>query len=139
MSTSDLLQQDRAHGPRSSLKGEFAPRAEVVAFLEAQGCTDILARMRERYERWETVCDLAGKTGALGTVLTDEHQGKWCLITPDPKPGMYRYSCLDRRGFTGHGEYSSPEAALVAAFGMGFEFLSDSSVVDRVIASDDWM
>jgi hypothetical protein len=42
------------------------------------------------------------------------------VITPSCSPGMFRYTCFDQTGFIGHGDYASPEDALVQAYQMGF-------------------
>lgn len=90
----------------------------------------------QRYQQWVVIYEYTKRNGMLGLILTQRDSFQWAMITSEPsnKNNLYRYTLFDRKGFFGHGVYTTPEGAIKAAFDMGYRHVAESVCLDEIAA-----
>lgn len=134
-----LAEENLSYGLSQAFRDTFEVSEQAEELYRKCGLVDVLQSARRKHGRWMVLVQQVQAQGVLGLVLRNDEDTRWCMITRDPKPNMFRYSVLDARGFIGHGEYHKPTEALIEAFRMGYQYLSYSTKPDEVIASPEWI
>lgn len=121
------------------LRNCFSLTSERQEMYRSLGAERLLESMAQKQRTWSVICDYVEVHGLLGMVLRNANSSQWCVITPDPDPGFYRYTGFDRRGFYMHGQYRKPEEALLEVFRMGFRFVDGPDILESLSSAPEWM
>lgn len=121
------------------LRAQFDVSDERKALWLKLGDQGLLDMILEKRQKWRLLCDYVAEHGVLGLILRKADSTQWCVLTPDPEPGHYRYTCFDSNGFFAHGEYARIEEALVEAFRMGFRYVDRPDTLARISATSEWI
>lgn len=97
-----------------------------------------LSEAEARQAKWERLCLLVEGQGVVGLTLSSGSK-RWAVITPACCSGVFRYTSFDQAGFIGHGDYATPEDALVQAYQMGFTEWAPPNTLDLVAAGPAWV
>ena len=125
--------------PSAQMHSRKDPSSVVLQMLSQMKQGSTHTSLIQKRSQWLAIVNAATEQGLEGFTMTTEEGTRWSVITPDPQtPGSFRYTLFDRRGFFGHGVYATAEAAVEAAFDMGYRFADKATRLDE-IATACWL
>lgn len=135
---------DRKYLAGAEIWHQWRKEAEQAADDNATAeCTSMITELTSKNAKLVQALDAFDQVG-LGATYANERQDAWAVIILDPLEdttsiagASYRYQLYDREGFTGHGTYPCPYAAIAEVFDMGY-VSSCPAQLDEIATSSLW-
>lgn len=122
--------------PSPEMRTKKDPSVAMINLLAQMKGNSVEQAMNQKREQWLAIVQAAATNGLDGFTMTTAQGNQWAVITGDTRfPGFFRYTLFDRKGFFGHGSYRTAEAAVEAAFDMGYRFSDSSTRLDEIAAN----
>lgn len=120
--------------PTQQMAYEIKPSSKMLSVLNSLQDTALKRALSSRYDQWIEIYNYTKENGLLGLILAHIDRSQWAIITKEPsdKNNAYRYTLFDRKGFFGHGVYSTPESAIKAAFDLGYKRIEKNVCLDEI-------
>lgn len=120
--------------PNPQMAYKIKPSFKLLSVVNSLPDNALKRALCNRYDQWMEIYNHTKENGLLGLILAQTDLSQWAIITKEPsdKSSVYRYTLFDRKGFFGHGVYSTPESAIKAAFDLGYKHIEKNVCLNEI-------